>query len=454
MKKEQLCAQHEVHAPHHLLLPQMGILVKQKYLFHIIILSLCGMTCGCMSPVNDEPTVVYHHDLSVEENVAGQAVAFQNDSTFPFLDELAQTRSLIILGESTHMDSTTQAIKTKMIMHLKQKNFRTIFFEFGSFITMYVYTNPEYESHTGKWLFEYVFYDFNPCLQPLYDRIRNKEIKAFSIDVNAHYYDIDAIKIILNKYLKDDMLIMDWDKLKAGYARKFINPDVHDQPPMEIREQQELMKNIDLISNYTHYLIHKKGKTMDLEAVLQWIRNINTLFSFIIPVENGVNIYREAEKIALPYRNRDYQMAENVLWLMERFPNEKAILWAANYHGAKDISQTLYPDYPELYFIHQCAGEGLYHRLGDKLYSLAFTSLNPTFNDNPQYYQSGLFEAAIAAQTHDAPFAFVDFEHLRFADEFRDQSFEASMIGTRKKPGRWLYIFDGIYYVRDQRVVR
>ena len=83
------------------------------------------------------------------------------------------------------------------------------------------------------------------------------------------------------------------------------------------------------------------------------------------------------------------------------------------------------------------------------MYSLAFTTLNYIDHED---VPAGLLEKAIAKETNNAPYAFIDFEPLRFADGFRDKEFEAAMI--KKKSGKWLYIFDGIYYIRDQEEMK
>jgi hypothetical protein len=62
--------------------------------------------------------------------------------------------------------------------------------------------------------------------------------------------------------------------------------------------------------------------------------------------------------------------------------------------------------------------------------------------------ERGKLEMEIARTIGNAPYAFINFEPLRFADSYRDQEFESSVI--IKKHGKWLYIFDGIYYIRDQ----
>lgn len=219
------------------------------------------------------------------------------------------------------------------------------------------------------------------------------------------------------------------------YKRKFYNSE-----RVTISEQYELMRIIDSIANHTQYLIKiNGGDKIDLLAIIQWVRNVNTQFS-------GTEIEPSMDLIfSLANRNRDSQMSENVNWLTEHFPNERFSIWCANFHGAKDISQTSYPTDSLLYFNMQTMGEGISNKLGNKLYSLAFTSLN--YNNN----EKGILESEISKTTN-APFVFIDFESFRFVDGYKDKEFDCSVI--RKKKGRWLYIFDGIYYIRNQETFK
>lgn len=145
-------------------------------------------------------------------------------------------------------------------------------------------------------------------------------------------------------------------------------------------------------------------------------------------------------------------MAENVLWYRKHFPDEKLIVWCANLHAAKDESQI---EYTQQELADNCAGyytnvlgENLAHELGGEVYSIAITSLNRSDGRQP-----GELERQIARLTHDAPYAFIDFEPLRWLDGYRTAVFDFPEIGCRKE-GRWLNVFDGVYYIRDIECMR
>jgi erythromycin esterase len=70
---------------------------------------------------------------------------------------------------------------------------------------------------------------------------------------------------------------------------------------------------------------------------------------------------------------RDKQMAANFLWLYRhKFPGEKIIIWAHNYHIARDA----YNAFPAKYGRHHSMGSELAKVLKDSMYVLGFTSFS------------------------------------------------------------------------------
>lgn len=107
-------------------------------------------------------------------------------------------------------------------------------------------------------------------------------------------------------------------------------------PEGSLSEQKEYMSMVNDIRNQIDYIIEMSGTSANLEAVKQWLRNVDRYF---FRLTSDVWDYTNSDDFS-PAANqmRDTQMAENVLWYMDQFPNEKIIVWCANFHGAKDIS--------------------------------------------------------------------------------------------------------------------
>jgi erythromycin esterase len=372
-------------------------------------------------------TPVWNNFVSTEKNVANQAIPLQDSLDFSFLDRIAVSKSVIILCEKGHYDQVSATTKCNMINYLGKKGFKSVALEAAPFFTTYLFGNPEYREFVKGWDISQFWAGLymNKNNEPLIAPMTRGEIRPWGIDIWSGIFYLQAAQEILQRYSKEYKEEIPWERCNRLFYKIAYKEN-------SVSEFHEYMRIIDKISNITHYLIKKYVYSNDFKAILQWIRNENTM------------ITRDKDPTIgyLGSRNRDIQMAENILLITRNYPDEKLIVWCANFHGAKDISQTTYLPDSLFYFRFQSMGEALYDRLGDKMYSLALTY------PEKEEAETGEFEKQIALATGNAPYAFVDFEPLRFAEGFRDQEFDAAMI--IKKRGKWLHIFDGIYYIRDE----
>jgi len=101
----------------------------------VLLLSVFTFVSCNISQNSEEQDQHWDNKLSAEENIASHALAFQSDSVFPFLDELAKTRSVIILGEAGHGDATTMGVKRNMISYLSTKGIKAVAFEGYPFLS-------------------------------------------------------------------------------------------------------------------------------------------------------------------------------------------------------------------------------------------------------------------------------------------------------------------------------
>lgn len=410
------------------------------YFFVVLLLFSCSKT--------QEKSISYSDTLSIERNIARHAKVFVSKIDMSFLDEISHSRSVILLGEASHFDLSTSEVKIEMIEYLQMKGFNSIALETAPLLTSYIFGNPRYKNLNRDWRWENIwtsYWGIQSTCKPLYKMINERKIKVWGSDIFLGLYDIDCVQEIFKQYRSNMIESIDWSYLNSLFLRKFIYNFKPDNQPLSTGENVKLMNAINDISNEVQSMINKLGRQEEFVVLLQWIRNINTLFSYV----KNSNWSEATELNSFTFRNRDSQMAENIIWMTEHFPKEKFILWYANFHGTKDISQTAYLTDPLLYFVFQSMGEGVYNKLNDKFYSLAFTSLNHVYEVNDCVVKStSALELAISQESDSAPFAFIDFEPLRFQDKFFNKSFEAACIG--KKTGKWLHVFDGVFYIKDQ----
>lgn len=164
-----------------------------------------------------------------------------------------------------------------------------------------------------------------------------------------------------------------------------------------------------------------------------------------------------AQNIAINIR--DERMAKNLIWYKERHKNEKIIVWTANFHGAKKIREIKYKDEdPELYYDFILFGEHLHNAYGNNMYSIAFTSalgetLNP-LGEKPMtkkiYAKKGSLEYAL--YNKGIEYGFLDFSAIRKSSpELKANVFNTHILGHDNKPGKWLNVFDGVFFLKTEK---
>lgn len=395
---------------------------------------------------------VWDSNLTVEQNIASNAVALKDSADLSFLDNIANHKSIIILGEAGHYELKTSQAKINMINYLRKKGFNTIALETAPFLSTYVFSNPEYKEQTKDWKFEYLWADVwtsQSTCQPLIQQIQDRKIKVMGIDGQLGMFDIVAAQILLKKYKKDFPLDINWKQFYNYYLSRlvlYMVPKTY--KPLTESEQYELMNTIDKISNYVGFIVSKKGNTMDLKALLQWIQNVKNAFPYIKynMILEGMKTAADTTFVTYIERNRDEMMAKNIIWYKENYPKMKFTVWCANYHASKDLSQEFNPNDSLLYFMTQTMGEFLSNSpISKDIYTLAITSKNVYRGCN-----EGKLESEIINATNNAPFAFIDFKTLRFTEGYWDKTFNASIRINRD--GKFLYSYDGLYYLRDQKL--
>lgn len=285
-------------------------------------------------------------------------------------------------------------------------------------------------------------------IAPILEMLESGYMRFFGMDCDIVFSDFLVAKKILDAYPPTDEVPIPWFRLHRLWSS--LQAHSHDPESITDEEQLEYVSILNQLRNRVDYLRDRYGETMELSAVKQWLRNMDRhFFDFSSRLK-----YRVFGGLlgAMRVQIRDNSMAENVLWYRRHFPDEKLIVWCANLHAAKNGSQIEYTQ-QELAdnstgYYDNVLGETLAHELGGEVYSIAITSLNRSDGRHP-----GELERQIARLTHDAPYGFIDFEPLRWLDGYRTAVFDFPEIGRRKE-GRWLNIFDGIYYIRDIECMR
>ncbi|MDX1651617.1 MAG: erythromycin esterase family protein [Brumimicrobium sp.] len=205
---------------------------------------------------------------------------------------------------------------------------------------------------------------------------------------------------------------------------------------VDLREELNILyRNSSLINNE-----HKK-------YLLHGIRNIQ---GFISQLELNFGTYEQQnQSISM----RDSLMYENLKFHLNRNPDEKIIIWTANFHAAKNLDQAEYKEGDDFYQTMKTLGHRIYEDYEKDLFSLAFISSQgetASIYDaeaDPIVLDDSCWENDIERNLN-FDYAFIDFALLK--EKYGDNTaFNSCLLGYKSKYGNWLSIFDGVFYIKN-----
>lgn len=364
-----------------------------------------------------------------------------------FLGDILKDRQIIILGESSHGDGTTFEVKTAIIEELvNNHDFTTIAFEGGGFYEMYYMKQQLMEGADFKDEIMKSWYDIwskSKQTEKLIEFLaKNQNINLLGIESqagNIYWTHFPTIALELagsNVFENIDFKLFE-NNFWTFYFYYFGG------------ENQSAPYDPTLLFDYLSKLEQNILNQKDLKhqsVLLQAIKNIE---SFVKAMRLNSGTYEEQNS---GINLRDSMMAENINWWLKQHPNEKIIIWTANFHAAKNLHLAEYKEGDDFYQMMKPLGERLYRKYGELVYSLAFASSEGQTariyeeEPTPIALDSSCWESEISQQI-EGDYAFINFEEMRKGID-EHTTFEAGLLGYNCKKGSWLHIFDGVFYIR------
>lgn len=379
-----------------------------------------------------------------ERKVADNTINLVNDD-FRKLDTILKDKRIIILGESGHRDGTTFEYKIKLVKYLVEKHgFTTLGLEGTDLLTSIIYPRID-KNDLAKIMLNPMLYYAIEC-QDLVQYINNKKIKCFGIDNNYDDRFFSCLKTLpetkdinfklLEKY-NDRTLYSEDDLLKLK----------KDMTPLTLKDEKQCVDELNKIK-YRIELSNKLNPGNDnsnyiASVVMQGLKNAKEYYKGSFYRKGYQKMDFSNDEIN-EINNRDAQMADNIIWYLDHNPNSKVIIWCANFHGAKDISQVSHDQFPPFYSRLKLMGEFLTEKYQDKLYSIAFTSYNNFGNIAPDKS----LEHEIALKKF--KIGFIDFTKLRYNKDYFYKNFHTCFINFKK--GYWLNVYDGVFFIQTQKI--
>lgn len=404
--------------------------------------------------------IIYSQNL-----IASKSFPIKND--YSFLDNVLKNKRIVLLGEQSHGDGATFDEKVTMIKYLHEKlGYNTLVFESGLYD--HYKASKEYSKNKAEIsLFNDAVFGLWSDTKSFQDLLSYVEERAKIHDtIKILGFDCQEGPLFENHYINDlttlfknhEITIPETtlNKLDKAFVSRDLNNEAFNK-----KDSLDLYQHFDLVLNSFQKIEHLN---LDDKIIKQ------VFISKMADVSYDI-MQLQKQKIAVQ-NPRDEQMAKNLIFLSETFPNEKMVFWGASYHFSKNINQIEYNNTTEDYLKQQSAiekkatgytdykpGEGAKLLAGglpmggfvkqlfkEQMYSIAFSSFEGDYGlvDTKPFTlltpPQNSIEQLLVANGNEK--IFVEF------DKNDTTSYFCSAFGNIPFKAKWNAIFDGLLFIK------
>ena len=402
-----------------------------KKAFFFTIVSVLALFISCETKTN-------------EQQVADKFLTFSDEQTsFEPIKTAVKDKRIVILGEAGHADGKTFEIKSKLIEFLNANNEYDVVLEGMGFLDGAVLQgvlpplciDSNYLDVANAW---YGLWSQTKEAAPLVEAMRSGKVRYWGMDCNPSLGDYFLIPYLLASSPSVSNVLggSAFDSLMAIHDR-MMGVDTtltHNELDYFDSKMNQARKALEEETD----LEKKAILDMTIDNALAFLGQLRLGFTDWDAVNAGINI-------------RDRQMAENVEWYLNRFPDRKVIIWTANFHGAKKIDQIMYGKEPEpdLYKKFVLLGEHLENAFPGQVYSLAFTSGDGSTgffyaNDSTAIMPDST-SMEFRLNQRGMEYGFCDLSQKK---DWADMVFNSIVFGDCK-PGKWARALDGVFFINE-----
>lgn len=392
------------------------------------------------------PLECYSNHITKIDNFDSKSTDF---SDFEFLKKEFKDKRIIVLGEAGHGDGASFEAKTKLVKFLvEEMDYSTLAFEGGSFTEMAFASD---QINKGKdavaeikksW---YSLWSDSKQIQDLLKYIDKKEsLNLLGIENqlgNKYSWNLASIyKILAGESAFNDVDFEHFDHNMRNYYHSTFGADTAISNQVDIEKLKsdlaKIKNNVESIDSINAKIVH------------QGILNIEGLMT---QLELGKGSYQQQNK---SISMRDSLMAENVKWYLNEYPEEKIIIWTANFHATRTLEKAIYKENDDFYQVFNSLTNRLIEKYGDDVYSVAFTSITgeQAFNFHEEVWKIDIPEDSWdyqMASAIDHDYAFINFKEIRKNPNCGNLIFNSTILGYKSHIGDWFNVFDGVFLIRE-----
>jgi len=300
-----------------------------------------------------------------------------NNENFEGYEQLKQeigNAEIVLLGEQSHGDATTFETKIKLIKYLHEEMdfdilaFESNFYECNRAWSM-IQKGHDVKDAAAKSI--YAIWSTLEVLNPLYQYMEQEVANKTPLMIAG--FDAQFMGKIAIDHFEEDL---------TAYLATFDETAPYEEEIQALQAVLFAVRNLKKI-NKKKAIQH----IASLQRIIELIKNKqnNELAQFWIQTLKNFKIF--ISDIKLGTDNRDQQMAENLIWLKEKYPDKKIICWGATSHFLYNASLVKMKDKKvqkaaDYYRNHSMMGDYLKKKYGEKVYTVGFIAYEGFYGVN------------------------------------------------------------------------
>jgi len=315
-------------------------------------------------------------NITLQEQIQARLVnlhqvsnANENFEGFEGLKKAIGDADIVTLGEQTHSDATTFETKIKLIKYLHQEmGFDIVTFESNLYECQRAWSMVEKGHNVKDALGKSIFATWSALeeLNPLYDYVEKQLDTDHPLRITGFDHQMVG-KIGRDHFIND---------LKSYFSNIKDATLYNDQ----FYELQAFLSLVRLGKTKTFKKKRAVASIAFLKELSEQIKSkpLNEQSSFWLQSIKSLELFISDMKLGTDFREQ--QMAENLVWLKERYPNKKIICWGATSHflynadevrTKSKVVQVLAANY---YKKQRMMGDYLKEKYEDNIYTIGFTA--------------------------------------------------------------------------------